>query len=206
MVGAGVGALAALDALTLVDDGLAVLEGHGVLGADLLAGAAQAPLAQIAHPHLLGGAGVAGVLNDVDERRIVVFLRHGALVDALGQGAKLRNRPEGQPHGQAHPLSSDGALQKDGLPVRCHFSRDDFIGDLLHAGVVSPFIGKSRHLGENLLADIGDKGLVAAHIFPPSPTEIRLQYTGKPGKFQWEKRLTNGEIGGILIAICSPRR
>ena len=54
-------ALSAFDALIGVDDGLAVLEGHGTLGADLLAGAAQAALAHVGDPDLLGGAGIAGI-------------------------------------------------------------------------------------------------------------------------------------------------
>src|SRR5699024_7711343 len=64
VVGAGVGAFAALDALVLVDDALAVFKGDSALGADLLAGPAQAALAQVADADLLGGAGVTGVLNN----------------------------------------------------------------------------------------------------------------------------------------------
>ena len=45
MVGAGLGALAALDALVLVNEAAAVDEGNGPLGADLLAGSGQAVLA-----------------------------------------------------------------------------------------------------------------------------------------------------------------
>ena len=77
LVGAHVGAAAAVDALAGVDVGAAVVavQLDGVLGADLLAGVGQAALAALGHQHPLLRAAVAGKLNDVDERRGVVGLR-----------------------------------------------------------------------------------------------------------------------------------
>ena len=56
--GAGLGTLAALDALILVNEAAAVDEGNGPLGADLLAGGGQAVLAAHGDLVLIFRAGV----------------------------------------------------------------------------------------------------------------------------------------------------
>ena len=65
VIGALVEALAALDALALVNVALAVLDVDGPLGAHRLAGMGQAALAVGGDPYLLGRAAVAGKGNDV---------------------------------------------------------------------------------------------------------------------------------------------
>src|SRR5699024_10722998 len=80
-VGAGVGALAALDALGLVDEALALDQRDGVLGADLHTGVSQAALAHIGDPYLLGRAGITGEVDDVDQGGLIVLLGNGTLLD-----------------------------------------------------------------------------------------------------------------------------
>ena len=84
VVGAGLGAFAAADALGRVDAALAVDEGDGLPGAHLLAGGGQTVLAHVRHPVPVGGAGVAGIGNDVHQGRLIVLLGDGGMVHALG--------------------------------------------------------------------------------------------------------------------------
>src|SRR5699024_2811529 len=95
---AGLGAAAALDALVLLDVALAVDVADGVLGADLLAGPGQAAMAVLGDALLLGGAGVAVVVADVDGGRVVVLIGDGALAEALGDAGGVVHRLEGQAH------------------------------------------------------------------------------------------------------------
>lgn len=95
---------------------------------------------------------MAGVFDDVDQRRIVVFLGNGAFLHAVGQQRMLGHIPQGKAHGQADPLAHNGPLQEDGLPDGTHLAGHQLIGQLFHAGViVSALIGQLRHLGEHLL-------------------------------------------------------
>ena len=136
--------------------GFAIDMTDGVLGADLMAGLGQAALTVLRNAVLLGRAGVAGVVDDVDERRVVVLLRHGALRHAVGENRVLIHRAKGQPHGQPHPLPGDGPLQEDGLPVLGLLSGYDDIGQLLHP-VIGPIISQAGHLSEYFLSDIGNR-------------------------------------------------
>ena len=163
VVGAGGGALAALDARIRVDLALAVDEGDGPLGADLLAGGGQAVLAELGDLVLLGGAGVAGVGDDVDKGRLVVGLGDGGLVHALGHQGPGLDGADGQAHGQPDPLAGDGPLQEDGLPVQGLVAGDDDVGQILGLGVVSALVGHAGHLGEDLFADVGNQGWNASH-------------------------------------------
>ena len=76
-------AAAALDALVRIDDGTTVLlNGDGILRADLLARMFQAALTSVGHRHAVRTA-VAGEPNDIDERRFIVLLGNHALIHAL---------------------------------------------------------------------------------------------------------------------------
>ena len=81
----GSGAFAALDAQLLVDAALAVDEFDGALRAHALARGGKTALTQLCHAVLLRRAGVAGVGDDVDERRLIILLGDSRLVHALSQ-------------------------------------------------------------------------------------------------------------------------
>ena len=106
----GAGALAALDALFRVNVALAVDEGDCALGTDPLAGSCQTVLAVLRHPVLVSRAGVAGIGNDIDERRLVILLGDGGGIHALGHQAAGLDGADGQAHSQPHPLTRNGAL------------------------------------------------------------------------------------------------
>ena len=68
VVGALVEAPAAFDALVLVNVAMRVLvQINGILGAHIHAGMGQAALAAVRNPDLLGGAGIAGKGDDIDQ-------------------------------------------------------------------------------------------------------------------------------------------
>ena len=160
LIGAGRLALAALDALGLVDVGLAVLKIDGPLGTGVGAVTGQAPLAGVGDLVMSVGTGVAGVFDDVDQRGIVVFLGNGAFLHTVGQQRMLRHVPQGKAHGQADPLAHNSPLQEDGLADGAYLAGHQLIGQLLQPGIIVPaLVCQLRHLGEHLLAHVGDGAL-----------------------------------------------
>ena len=75
-------------------------DGDRPLRADLLAGMGQAPLAAVGDMEALLRADVAGELDDIDQRRIVVFLRNRAFHDAVRNQRMLVHRTQRQPNRQ----------------------------------------------------------------------------------------------------------
>ena len=167
IVGAGLGTLAALDALALVDVRSAVLELDGTLGTDLLAGAGKAVLAVLGDLVLIGRAGMAGIGNDVDERRLIVLLRHRCRIHALGDQMAAIHGAQGQSHGQTHPLTGNGTLQKDGLPVQGTVAGDDLIGQVICGINAVARVGHAGNLGENVLSNVRNQGRNSSHSIPP---------------------------------------
>ena len=109
-VGAAVDAAAALHAQALVDVAFAVAEADGVFGADFLAGVGKAALAHLGDLDDLLGAAIAGELDDVDQRRLIVLVRDDAVLQAFGGGHALIQRAQGEAHGQTDTLGHDGSL------------------------------------------------------------------------------------------------
>ena len=167
VIGAGLGALAAADALGRVDPALAVDEADGLPGAHLLAGGSQAVLAHIRDPIAIGWTDMAGVGNDVDQRRLIILPGNGGVIHALGHQAAGLDAAHGKAHGQPHPLTGNGPLQEDGLPVQRLVAGDDEKGQVLCLGIVLPGIGHPGHLGKNLFSDIGYQRRNPTHILPP---------------------------------------
>ena len=165
VVGAGLGAQPAVDALLLIDVGLLVLEGDGALGADLAAGVREAALAGVAHLVDVVLAGVAGELDDVDQRRLVVGLGNRGVDDAVGHALRLVDALQRQAHGQANALRHDGALEEDGLAVGRDLAGDDLVGQALEIslGVLPLLVGDAGDAREDLSANLGKVGVDTAH-------------------------------------------
>src|SRR5699024_3011412 len=132
VVGAHVHAAAALDALLLVDGGTAGLPDDGVLGAHLHAGVGQAALAQVRDLDHLFGATVAGELDDVDQRGVVVLVGDVGVLQDRDHAVVLVHAAGGQADGQADALLNDGPLQEDVLAKFALLAGDDLIGDAAH--------------------------------------------------------------------------
>ena len=156
VIRAGRGAFAAFDALFLIDAALAVDEVNRALGTDALTRRGKTALAESCRLIPFRGTGVAGVGNDVDERRLIVLLGDGRVTHALAQHRPLLHGLERQSHCQPHALSRDGPLEKNGLAVARVDAGDDFIRNILHLGIVSG-VGHSGHLGKDLFSDVGDE-------------------------------------------------
>ena len=157
-------ALAALDALLRVNVAFAVDEGDRALGADLLAGGGQTVLAVLRHPVLVGGAGVAGIGNDVDQRRLVILLGNGGGIHALGHQTAGLDGADGQAHGEPYPLTRDGAFQENRLPVQGLVAGDDLEGQVLRSLVAVAAVCHAGDLGKYLFANIRDQRRNSSHV------------------------------------------
>ena len=166
-VGAGVDAAAALDTFFLINMAAPIEEGDSLLGADLLAGMRQTALAQLADLDDLLRALVAGKLDDVDERRLVVLVRDHALLQIVGGGHAFIDGAQRQAHCQTDALRHDGSLQKDAAAHVAFLAGNDAVGQffqqigiILH---VVHFVGHAGHLGEHLSPNVGDGGVDSSH-------------------------------------------
>ena len=183
VVRAGLGAHAAVDALLLVDIGLLVLEGNGALGADLAAGVREATLAGVAHLIDVVFAGVAGELDDVDQRRLVVGLGNRGVDDAVGHALRLVDALQRQAHGKEDALRDDGALEEDGLAVGRDLAGDDLVGQALEVslGVLPLLVGDAGDAREDLSANLGKVGIDTTHSArhkDPSPLLVAIFLPG----------------------------
>ena len=178
VVGTGIPAFAALDALILVDMRLSAFDSNGPFRAGILAMAGQTALAGIRDLIVSRRAAVTGVFYDVHQWRIVVLLRDGTLLHPVAEQTVLRHRPQGQAHSQPYALAYDSPFQKDGLPLVAHLTGDDLVGQLFHTAVVSALIGQPRHLGKHLLTHIRDGAFKVSHryTFPPKPPIFCYHY------------------------------
>ena len=166
VVGAHIHTLAALDALVLIDYGLAAGgEGQSLLGAHIHARVGQAAAAEVGHFHLLFGAGIAGELDNVHQRGIVVLLSDHAVFDAGVGGRLLIHGAQGQTHGQTDALRNDGALQENAVAEAVDLTRNNFVGQ---AGnflcVVLTLIREAGHFGKDPATDLGNRGVDTAHV------------------------------------------
>ena len=109
-VRAAVDAAAALDAEALVDVALAIAEADGMLRADLLTGVSKAALAHGRDLDDLLRAGVAGKLDNVDQRRLVVLVGDDAVLQTLAGRDALVQRTQGHTHGQTDALRDNCSL------------------------------------------------------------------------------------------------
>ena len=111
---------------------------------------------------------MAGIGNDINERRLIVLLGNGGVVHTLGDQAPGLDGTDGQAHGKAHPLTGNGPLQENGFPVQRLVAGDDHIGQILRLGIVAVGVGHSGHLGKDLLADVCDQGRNSSHFLSSS--------------------------------------
>ena len=163
VVGADSGTAAALDALFLIDGGAAALPGDGLFGADFHTGVGQTALAQVRDLDQLLGAAVAGKLDHIHQRGIIILIGDGGILQAGDHTVVLVHAAGGQAHGQTDTLLNDGALQEDVLAQLAFLTGDDGVGDLAHqvVGLLALDVGISHagNLGKHLTADLNDCGI-----------------------------------------------
>lgn len=107
---------------------------------------------------------MAGIGNNVDQRRLIIALGNGRLIHTLGHQASGLNGADGQAHGKPHPLTCNGSLQKYGFPMQGLIPGHDDVGQVLRLGVVGTGIGHAGDLGKYLFTDVGDQGRDSSHI------------------------------------------
>ena len=163
VVRTGLGALAALDAFRLINVRLAVFELDSALGADLFAGTGKAVLAVLGDLILVGGAGMAGIGNGVDQRRLIILLRNRGMIHTLGDQMAAIRRTKAQAHSKAHTLTGNGPLQKNRLTVQRAVAGNNDVGQLLCLGIVAAVISHASDLSKDLFSDIRDQRRDSTH-------------------------------------------
>ena len=123
----------------------------------------KAALTQVGNFDQLFGAAVAGKLDHVDQRGIIVLIGDGGVLQTGDNAVVLVHAAGGQTHSQTHALLNDGALEEDVLAQLALFTGDDGIGDLAHqvVGLLALDVGVSHagDLGKHLTADLDDRGI-----------------------------------------------
>src|SRR5699024_7638912 len=128
IVRAGADTTAALDAQALIDMAAAVAEADGLFGADFLAGMSKAALAHGGDLDDLFRALVAGELDDVDQRRLIVLVRDHAMFQIVRSGNTLVQRTQRKSHGKTDTLGDNGSLQEDAAAQLADLAGNDLVG------------------------------------------------------------------------------
>ena len=140
-----------------------------MLRADLLAGVGKAALAHGRDLDDLLRAGVAGKLDNIDQRRLVVLVGDDAVFQTLAGRDALVQRTQGHTHCQADTLGDDGSLQKDAAAQGLFLTGNNFEGQLTHQllviGKLVDLIGHAGNLSEHLTTDIRYGCINASHCF-----------------------------------------
>ena len=145
---------------------LVLVQINGILGAHIHAGMGQAALAAVRNPDLLGGAGIAGKGDDIDQGLLKIFVvGRGRLLDTGADGRLLASGLQAHAKGQPHPLLDNGPLQKHVVAVVGHLALDHLVGDLVHPLQVPALIGQAGHFGEDIAADLIHRAVYASHSF-----------------------------------------
>ena len=108
---------------------------------------------------------MAGIRNDVNERRLIILLCDGSLVHTLGDQVTAIGRTQAQAHSKPHPLAGNGPLQEYRLPVQGTVSGDNHIGQLIGALIALAGIGHPGHLGKNFFSNIRDQRRNSSHLW-----------------------------------------
>ena len=116
---------------------------------------------------------VAGKLDDVYKRRLVIFLGNDGLLDAVGDVIVLAELAHRQTHREAQPFADYGTLNQKIVPERAYLirvARTYFIRQLLELFcVVSALICHARDLRKNLVPYSCFAGLQSSHwVVPPN--------------------------------------
>ena len=106
---------------------------------------------------------MAGIGNDVDERRLIVLFCYGSMVHILRQQMTGLDGTHVQSHSQAHPLTGNGTLQEYRFPVQGLIAGNDHIRQILHALISLAGIGHPGYLGKDIFANIGNQRRNSSH-------------------------------------------
>ena len=147
-------AASALDALVLIDHGAAFFAADRLLRADLHAGVLQTALAHVGHFHDVVGTFVAGKLDHVHQRGLIVAFGVEREIDAFLNGRVLGDALIGKPHRETHLLGDHGALGEDAVAVFADLAGHELVRQLAQGlGVVAALVGQAGDLRKYRAAD-----------------------------------------------------
>ena len=168
-------ALAALDALVLVDDGFSRFSVHGdrALGTDRHAIARNTAAALIADFVLIFFASVACRRNDLHERRFVITVGNVARIQPVRDMGGTILRIERHTHRKADAFGGDGALTINALAVHRRLRRRDLVRDLFQiARHIFRFECNFCDLDEDLPSQLFDRSFQTSHSLLSSLLEL----------------------------------
>ncbi len=172
LVGTGLLAHAALDALLLVDHGALVLERDRLLRTYFATRVRQTTLARVRNLVFVIATGIACELDHVDQRRVVVRVGHRGIAQAFAHARRVIDALQIETHGQANALLDDGTLQEHALAIGGNVARNDVVRELLEAtvevlvgilGVLGSLVYDFGNLGKYATTDVGKVGVDATH-------------------------------------------
>ena len=145
--------LSAFDTLFFINMGLTVYHGDRTLWTDLLTGMLQTALTAFRYKYLFFRTGIAGKFDDIDKRRLIIFLTDDAGFHTLGNRRMLGHGTQRHTHGHPQTFANDCAFQKNALAIAGHLSRNDLIWQCLHHRRITSFIGHAGNFGKNFVSD-----------------------------------------------------
>ena len=169
VIAAGRRTAAAFDTFVLIDAGSAdgAVQMHRVFRADFHTRMSETTHAALGDDETLLRAGVAGKLDNIDQRRCVVSLRTVRCFHVLGYRRLVAGVAARQAHGKTHSLSYDGSLQEHVISEVRHVPRDDLVRDFLnmlfHRRLF--LIGHFGYLCKNHMTDILYSCLDSSHKY-----------------------------------------
>ena len=146
---------AAFDTFFLIDYRPAILHMNGILGTDLLTWVLQAALTAFCHQDSFLRAGIAGKFDNINKRRLIIFLLNKARLHPFGNRGMLGNVAQGQSHCHTQPLSYNGSFQENTVTVCGNFSWQDLVWKLVHFLLNIALVGKTGDFSKNLVSDLG---------------------------------------------------
>ena len=169
----------------------------------------KAALTQVGDLDQLFRAAVAGKLDHVHQRGIVILIGDGCILQTGDDTVVLVHAAGGQTHGQTHTLLNDGALQEDVLAQLAFLTGDDGVGDLAHqvVGLLALDVGVSHacHLGEHLTADLDDRGIDSSETHSNSLLAL-LKTNGLHPAVGSVLPRRAGVLQGTLVTHCCKQR
>ena len=168
-------------------------------------------MAQVGDLDQLFGAAVAGELDHVDQRGIVILIGDGSVLQTGDDAVVLVHAAGGQTHGQTDALLDDGALQEDVLAELTLFTGDDGVRDLAHQVVgglaLHVGIGHPRHLGEHLAADLDDRRIDSSKTHSNLSLYRNHKTSRRTAAFSWvRQRIFYGHCWYRTAAISALAR
>ena len=166
IVGACLGALAAANALIQIDIRTGIADRNSVLGAYLFTGTGQTILAVVADLVLVGGTGMAGIGNDVDQRRLIISLRNRSRVHTISHQRAGLNGTDAQTHSQTHTLTGNGTLQEHRFSVQGLVAGHDLIRKVFCIAVIATGVCHSGNFSKDVFTNISNQRRNSTHKQP----------------------------------------